>query len=162
MLLLFLSQKQYKVKLQNWNNMQTAIKCIAQWVGASPMYMDNSIVFGRWRQCAHDLTHFLGPTQVHILNGVLINSALFAQLTSDCPTLYNREPLHPQNCSFAWGYLDPDLTRGSLDPFHSASHIASRSVQPFLHSLLQSPILHNGPLLPPSKLPLRMGDLDPI
>jgi len=73
------------------------------------MYMDDSIVFGRWRQCAHHLIHFLGPTQVHILNGVLIDSAVFAQLTSDCPTLYNREPLPPQNCSFAWGNLDPDL-----------------------------------------------------
>ena len=124
---------------------------------ASPMYMDDSIVFGRWRQCAHHLTHFLGPTQVHILNGDLINSAVFAQLTSDCPTLYNREPLPPQNCSFAWGNLDPDLTRGSLDPLHSPSKWHLDRFSHFCTAYCRVPILHNGLPLPLSKLPLRMG-----
>jgi len=37
--------------------------------------MDGSIVFARLRQCAPHLTCFLGPTRVHIQNGISIGLA---------------------------------------------------------------------------------------
>jgi len=55
------------------------------------------------------------------------------------------------------------LLHSSLGLPNSASQTASWLVQPFLHSSWQSvPILYNGPPLSPSKLPIRMGDLDPM
>jgi len=51
---------------------------------APPPHMDGSMVFARWCQCAPPSnTCFLGPTQVHIPNGISINSATFAQLMAE-------------------------------------------------------------------------------
>ena len=48
--------------------------------------MDSSIIFTRLRQRAPPSnTCFLGPTRVHIPNGILIGSAIFAQLTAEGP-----------------------------------------------------------------------------
>ena len=53
------------------------------------------------------------------------------------------------------------LIHASLGPPESKSQMASGSVQPFLRSSPQSVlILYDGLPLPPSKLPLPMGDLD--
>jgi len=146
---------------------------------ASPSQTDGSIVFARWRQCAHmgghvgatwrirlnlcflrptrvhgpngksigspvsaqltaespytlqcatlspkfALSHaggsgppsnswFLGPVRAHSPNGISIGSAVFAQMTAECPMglLYNWTPLSPskaQNCPFPWGIWNP-------------------------------------------------------
>ena len=64
---------------------------------ASPPQTDSSVVFDRWRQCSLPLAHigatwrirlnlcFRGPTQFHSPNGKLIGSAVFAQITAECP-----------------------------------------------------------------------------
>jgi len=44
----------------------------------------------------------------------------------------------PENCAFALVDLDPHLIHRSLDPPESKSQMASRSVQPFLHSWRQT------------------------
>ena len=62
-------------------------------------------------------TWFPGPTQVLNPNGISIGSAVFAQMTAECPVpiLYNGMPLSPpQNCPFPWGDMDPHLIHGSL------------------------------------------------
>jgi len=47
------------------------------------------------------LTRFLGPIQAHNPNGILIGSAVFAQMTAECPyTLQWGAPFPPQNCPF--------------------------------------------------------------
>ena len=59
--------------------------------------------------------------------------------------------------------VQPHIIHASSGPPESKPQTASRSVQPFSHNSPQSvPILHNGSPLPRSKLPLPMGDLDPI
>jgi len=48
-------------------------------------WTDGSVVFARWRQCPPPIpsnTGFLGPTRVHISNGISIGSADFAGLTT--------------------------------------------------------------------------------
>jgi len=80
-----------------------------------PAHMDGSIVFARWCQCAPSSNAwFLGPTGVHIPYGILIGSAVFAQLIADC-----RGSLH-------MGDLDPNLIHASLAPPDSTSQMASR------------------------------------
>ena len=60
---------------------QQVVKVIWQ-EAASPPHMHGSIVFVRWRQCAPSSnTCFLGPTPVHIANGISIGSAVSARLT---------------------------------------------------------------------------------
>ena len=50
---------------------------------------------------------FLGPTQVlNTINGILIGSAIFAQLMADSPIHYNGPTLSPKI----------DLCMGNLDP----------------------------------------------
>jgi len=58
------------------------------------MHINVSIVFAILHQCAHHVTQcFTGPTRVHIQNGISISSAVFAQLTIDCPyTLQGAAP----------------------------------------------------------------------
>jgi len=73
-----------------------------------------------------------------------------------------RDPF-PQNCPFSWGGVwDPYPFHDSLRQTEPTIQTASRSVQLLSHRWPQSvPILYNGTLLSPSKLPLPMGDLDP-
>jgi len=73
---------------------------------ASPLHMDCSVVFARWRECA------------------------------------------------------PPPTNASSGPPESTSQMASRVVQPYVHSSqLRVPILYSGHPFSTSKLPLRVGDL---
>jgi len=61
-------------------------------------------------------------------------------------------PMHTDgSMAFArWRQRATQLTHASLGPPESKSQTTSRSVQPFLHSSLQSvPMLYNGPPLPP-------------
>jgi len=55
-------------------------------------------------------TWFLRPIQAHNPNGISIGSAIFAQVTGECPTLYNGTPLSPRNCPFPWGIWTPANT----------------------------------------------------
>jgi len=62
-----------------------------------------------------------------------------------------RQCAPPPNSIIAWFF----------GPTKSKSQMASRLVQPFLHSSLQSvPILYNGSPFPPQKCPFPFGDLD--
>ena len=85
------------------------------------------------------LTRFLQPIRAHNPNGISVGSAVFAQMTTECPyTLQWNAPFSPQCCRFPCGDLDPHLKHGSLGPPESSSstQMASRSVQPFLQSSL--------------------------
>ena len=57
------------------------------------------------------LTHdSLGPFEPNNSNGILIGSAVFAQMTS-CPyTLQWHATFSPQNCPFPWGIWSPSNT----------------------------------------------------
>ena len=62
---------------------------------------------GIWTLCN---TLFFGPIRTHNQNGISIGSAVFAQLTADCPVVYSGLLLPPHNCPFPWGDLDPSNT----------------------------------------------------
>jgi len=78
-----------------------------------------------WRQCALPLEQmgttwrirlnscFLRPTRVHNPNGKSIGSAVFAQLTADCPYTLQWEPLSPK-LPLSKGYQDHHLTHNFL------------------------------------------------
>jgi len=77
---------------------------------------------GLWTPCK---TWLLGPIRAHRPNGISIVSAVFAQMTAECPyTLQWDAPCPPQNCPF------PSNT-WFLGPPVSSTQMASRSVQPF-------------------------------
>jgi len=68
----------------------------------------------------------------------------------------------PQNCPFPCGDQDSYLIHHSFGTSEHTTQTASSLVQQFLHILLQSfPIVYNGPPLPPWKLSLPVGDVDP-
>ena len=96
---------------------------------------------------------FLGPFQDHNPNGMVIDSAVFTQVTAECPHTLLWAPLSPKIAP-SYGNLNPLLTYDSLGPSEPTTEMASRSVLPFLHRWLQRiPILYNGTPLSPSKLP---------
>jgi len=68
-------------------------------------------------------TWFPGPTRVLNQNGMSIGSAVFAQITAECPygTL-----LSPQNCPFPWADLNPHLIHGLLGPKSSTKRHLDR------------------------------------
>jgi len=69
-------------------------------------------------------TRFLGPTRVHIPNGILIGSAIFAGL-----------PNMDSSVVFEWWHqCAPDVMHTSLGPPKSTTQTAFQSVQPFLHN----------------------------
>jgi len=75
-------------------------------------------------------TRFFGPIRAHIPNGISTGSAVFAQMTAECPyALQWDAPFPLQNCPFPWGDMDPHLIHGSLGPPKSSTQMASRSVQ---------------------------------
>jgi len=153
-----------KVTLNNNNNNQT-IKVI--WHNtASPPQMDGSIVFVRWRQCAHMGGHigatwqirlnlyFLQHTQVDSPNGKSIGSAVSAQLTAESPYTLQWATFSPKIVpahggfgppSISW-FLEPDLTHNPNCITISSAVFPPQSV----------PILYNGRPFP-QKLPLPRG-----
>jgi len=83
------------------------------------------------------ITWFLGLFWAHNPNGITIGSAVFAQMTAECP--YNVQwdaPFLPQNSPVSWGIWTPHLIHGSLGQPESSTQTASQSVQPFLQGLL--------------------------
>jgi len=80
--------------------------------------------------------------RTHNPNGTSISSAVFAQMTVECPyTLQWDAPSPPQKIALPTGDLDsgPHLIHGSLFPPESSTKTASRSVQPFFSSVTDRP-----------------------
>jgi len=95
---------------------------------------------------------FLKPDRTDNPNGITIGSAVFAQVTTECPYTLQWAPLSPK-IAHSHGESGPHLTRNSFGPSEPTNQMASLSVQPFLHRWLQSvPILYSGTLLSPLKI----------
>jgi len=56
------------------------------------------------------LTRFLEPIRAHNPNGISIDSAVFAQMTAECPYSLQWDPLTPHNYLFPWGIWTPSNT----------------------------------------------------
>ena len=86
--------------------------------------------------CTPQNTCLLGPTRIQNPNGILIGSAIFAQLMAECCRTCPDMSISPKkSCPLAWGDLNPHLIHGSLGPPESTAQTASRSVQPFFGKL---------------------------
>jgi len=86
-----------------------------------------------WCSGIQQVAPHLGPTRVYNPNSISIGSAIFAQLTAECPyTLqWAMRSLSLPILPFPAGDRDRRLTRDSLGSFESKTQTASRSVQPF-------------------------------
>jgi len=73
--------------------------------------MNGTMVFNRWPP----KTCFLGPTSLPIPNGVSIGSAIFAQLTAECPYTLQWSAFPLKIASFLWE-SGPHVKRDSLGP----------------------------------------------
>jgi len=80
-------------------------------------------------------TCLLGPTPVHIPNGILIGSAVFPHLMADSPYTLQWVAPTPSKLPFHRGELDSHLIYGSLSPSKSTSQTTSWSVHPFFAGL---------------------------
>jgi len=87
-------------------------------------------------------TWFLRPTWVLNPNGISISSAVFAQLTAECPhALQWAAPPPPSKLLLAMCGSGPHLVHGmaswqSLGPQKSSTEMACQTVKPFLHGSL--------------------------
>jgi len=62
-------------------------------------------------------TQFLGgPTQAHNLNGISISSAVFAQMTAECPYTLQRDAPSPIKLPFPMGGCGPPSNTRFLGP----------------------------------------------
>ena len=90
---------------------------------------------------------FSSPPQLHIPNGILIGSAVFAQLMAECrwacPGMFFPLKIDPSHWGSGLG-SGPHLMRASLGPPESITQTVSRSVQPFLRSSCHSVVRHIG------------------
>jgi len=98
---------------------------------ASPPHTDGSMVFARWQCASPPNTCFLRPIQVQIPNGILMRSAIFAQLTTVSLYSINGPPLFSHKIALLEGSR-PHLIHGSLGPPESSIQTTYRSVQPSL------------------------------
>jgi len=73
------------------------------------------------------------PIRAHNPNGISIGSAVFAQMTAECPIVYCGTPISLSKLPIPMGDLDPHCSRG---PPESSTQTASRSVHPFLQGSL--------------------------
>jgi len=73
---------------------------------------------GIWTSCN---TWFLGPIRVHNPNGISIASAIFSQLTAECPYTLQWATPPPWKLPLPVGDLDPHVIRGSLGPPESSA-----------------------------------------
>ena len=80
---------------------------------------------------------FLGPISAHIPKGISNGSAIFAQLTAQCPYSLQWAPLSPKNCAFARG-ASIQLMIPCASPSPQSKKTASWLVEPFLHRWPQS------------------------
>jgi len=83
------------------------------------------------------LTRFLRHIWAHKNpNGISISSAIFAQITTECPYTLQWDAHWPFKITPTHGGPGPHLIHGSLGPTKSSTQTASRSVQPFLQDSL--------------------------
>jgi len=71
------------------------------------------------------------PTVQTASRSILIDSAVFAQVTAECPYTLQWDTLSPLKIAPSHGGSRPHLIHGSLDPPKSSTQTASRSVRPF-------------------------------
>ena len=78
-----------------------------------------------WK-CIPSNTRFLGPTQVHVPNGISIGSAVFAPLMAESPyTVQWAAPPFPLKIDPLRGRYRPYLVHGSFGPPDSTSQTTS-------------------------------------
>jgi len=77
---------------------------------------------------------FIRPTRIYNPNGISIVSAVFAQMTAECP--YSLQCDAPFPLKIASSHVGSGPSSGSLGPPESSTQTASRSVQPFLQGSL--------------------------
>jgi len=95
--------------------------------------MDGVIIFARLHQCAPPCnTCFLWPTRVYIPNGILVGSALFAQLTAASPYTLQWTVPFPLKIALLHEGSRRHLIHGSLGPPEFTTQMVSPSVQRFL------------------------------
>jgi len=122
---------------------------------------------GHARACSpKNCTFVKGDLDPHVINGSLGSSESVQPFLhspqQNVALSYNGPPIFSlKMVPSPLGDLNHRVIHGSLRSPEPSTETASPSVQPFLHSSPQSyPILYNGPS--PSKLPLPMGNLNPM
>ena len=103
-------------------------KCL-YWTMGAPFPKNCPYTWGIWTPSN---TWFLGPIWAHNPNRISIGSAVFAQMTAECPYTPQWDALPRSKLLLPMGDLDPDLIHGFLDPPESLTQTASRLLQPFL------------------------------
>jgi len=76
-------------------------------------------------------TWCFGPMRAHNPNGTSIGSAIFAQMTAECPYIYNGLPVSPSKLPLPMLASGSHVIRGSLGPPESETQMAAWSFQPF-------------------------------
>jgi len=132
--------------------------------------VDGSIVFARWCECALPCGHIGATWRIRLTcasfsppEATTQMANLFSHFCTACGTVSSGMlgmPFPLKIVSSHGGSVSPSNTWFLGSP-NSASQMASRSVQPVLHSSQQKvPTLYDGRPFP-QKLPLPMGVLDP-
>ena len=109
-----------------------------------------------------------GPHLIHdsfsqiesTVNRISIGSAVFAQVTAECPYTLQWAPLSTRIAP-SHGGSGTHLTRDSLGPYEPTNQTASLSVQPFLHRWPHSVHFAMGRPFPPQNCPFPLGYLVP-
>jgi len=81
-------------------------------------------------------TWFIGSIWAHNPNGISIGSAVFAQLTAECPYTLQWAAPFPLKIAPSHGGSGPPPNTWFLQQPESSSQMPSRSVKPFLQGLL--------------------------
>jgi len=89
------------------------VKVILQ-QATSPLHMDGSTVFAKWRKCPLHL--IFGPTRVQIPNRISIGSAIFAQITSESHYTLKRTTPFPLKIAHSHGRSEPPYNTWFLGP----------------------------------------------
>jgi len=79
-------------------------------------------------------TWCFGPMRAHNPNGTSIGSAVFAQMTAECP--YAGLPVSPSKLFLPMLASGPHVIHSSLGPAESGTQMATWSFQPFLQGSL--------------------------
>jgi len=99
---------------------------------------------------------FLGPISAHIPKGISNGSAIFAQLTAECPCSLRWAPLSPKNCAFAMGGESIQLMIPCASPSPQSKNSIMIGWAVFAQMTTECssvPILYNGLPLPPQNCP---------
>ena len=124
-------------------------------------YLDGSVVFARWRQCAptSDMC-FLRPIWVYVTASRLVHP--FLHRSPQCSHTLQMGRSSPLKTSPSNGGIwTPHLTHGSLGPPESSNQALSISSDVFAQLTAECPYTLQRDAPSPSKLPLPMGYVDP-